>query len=213
MSHRVSFLIRRLLITAVVGVVAVPTLAVATDDPAAKTVGGPREQRYGRWLARGGAAEGKGHGERGGERAGKLSPEERQALRERVQQKIQTYLTVELSARAGLDEKKSLQLGAALKSQMQRRQALRERKQAEMKKLRELVEGAAGDAALRAQVKAVVDHADREEQLQALLEDTAKFLTPLEQAKVVVAWPEVMKEARRLIAAARRDRFDAADDE
>jgi hypothetical protein len=209
MSARTFALSRRVLFVAVVGALAVPTIAIAGDDAAGAGAG---QGRQGRRLARGDGREERG--ERG-ERGGRLSPEERTALRERVQQKIQNYLTVELASRAGLDEKKSLQLGAALKAQMERRQAAREKKRNEMKKLRELLEGKANDAALKNQIKAVVDQHDREEQLMALLDDTAKFLTPAEQAKVVVAWPEVMKDARRLIADARRDRgsFQADDDE
>jgi hypothetical protein len=153
---------------------------------------GVRGARHGR-LAEGR----KGRGE-------KLSEDERGALRERVQQKVQTWLTVELSQRAGLDEKKSLQLGAAIKSHLERRQQARQKKHDEMQKLRALIDGKGADAALKAQMKAVVDQHDREEQLTALLDDTARFLTPTEQAKVVIAFPEVMKDTRRMIRDARR---------
>jgi hypothetical protein len=201
MFRRVSALARHLLVVAVMGALAVPTLAVAGDDGVPGRQLGRQRQGAGQGQR---LAKGDGRKERG-ERAGRLSPEERAALRDRVQQKIQTYLTVELSSRAGLDEKKALQLGAAIKAQQERRQATREKKHAELQKLRDLVQQKAADAALKAQVKAVVDQSDREEQLQALLDDTAKFLTPLEQAKIVVAWPDVMKDARRLIAQARRE--------
>jgi len=130
----------------------------------------------------------------------------REELRARVQQKIQTYLTVELSSRAGLDEKKSLQLGAAIKSHLERRTQTRKKKHEEMQKLRALVDGKGADAALKAQIKAVVDEGDRAEQLQALLDETARFLTPTEQAKIVLAFPEVMKDTHRLIRDARRGR-------
>lgn len=209
MSLVTSSVARRLLLVAVVGVVGVTSLPAIAGDGATAVEDGS------------GRGRGDGHGRGGGRRHGNdgkkgdgdaMSDEERGALRERVQQKIQSYLTVELASRAGLNEEKTLQLGAAIKAQMQRRQATREKKRDEMKKLRELVEAKAADAALKAQVKSVVDQGDREEQLQALLDDTSKFLTPTEQAKVVLAWPEVMKETRRLIANARRDR-GAADDE
>jgi hypothetical protein len=213
LSHG-SSLARRLVLVAVVTVVgaaALPAFAGedATGASADDGTGRGRGDGHGHGRGRGGRRQGddarKGHGG--------MSDEQRGALRDRVQQKIQTYLTVELSSRAGLDEKKSLQLGAAIKAQMDRRQATREKKRDEMKKLRELVDGKAADAALKTQIKSVVDQSDREEQLQALLDDTAKFLTATEQAKVVLAWPEVMRETRRLIADARRDRGGAADDE
>jgi Spy/CpxP family protein refolding chaperone len=206
-----SSLARRLLLVAVVGATALPVVAGDGAAPSADD-GSGRGRGDGRGRGGGGRRHGEADGEKKG-RGGKMSDDERAALRERVQQKIQTYLTVELSSRAGLDDKKALQLGAAIKTQLQQRQAAREKKRAEMKKLRELVESKAADAALKAQVKAVVDQGDREEQLQSLLDETSKFLTPTEQAKVVVAWPEVMKETRRLIAKARRDRGGAGDDE
>ena len=198
-----SSLARRLILVAavaVVGATSLPAFAGKDDAAAADDDGTGRGKGDGQGRGRGGRRHG-GEGRKGGG----MSEEQRGALRERVQQKIQTYLTVELSSRAGLDEKKSLQLGTAIKAQMERRQATREKKHAELQKLRDLVQQKAADAALKAQVKAVVDQSDREEQLQALLDDTAKFLTPLEQAKIVVAWPDVMKDARRLIAQARRE--------
>ena len=210
MPSQGSSLVRRLVLVAVVAAVGATSLpAIAGDDAAATADDGTgRGKGDGHGRGRGGRRQG-GEGRKGGV----MSEEQRGALRERVQQKIQTYLTVELSSRAGLDDKKSLQLGAAIKAQMERRQATREKKRAELKKLRELVDGKAADAALKAQVRTVVEQADREEQLQALLDDTSKFLTPAEQARVVLAWPEVMRETRRLIAAARRDRGGADDDE
>lgn len=206
MPSPIRSLALRLALAAVVvvaGTTSTPAVAKDAADAASADDGGGGGRGDGQGRGRGGRRHGDEERRR---RGGALSDEQRGALRERVQQKIQTYLTVELSSRAGLDEKKSLQLGAAIKAQMQRRQAAREKKRAEMQKLRELLDSKAADAALRAQVKSVVDQSDREEQLQALLDETARFLTPTEQAKVVLAWPEVMRETRRLILQARRDR-------
>ena len=72
--------------------------------------------------------------------------------------------------------------------------------------LQALVDQKAGDAAISAQIKAVLDSNGREAQQQLLLADVAKFLTPTEQAKVVIALPEVMKDAMRLVRDARKDR-------
>lgn len=139
-------------------------------------------------------------GERGerGERGG-----EGGELRARVQQKIQTYLTVELSARAGLDEKKSLQLSGAIKAHMERKQHARAGKKAELQKLRALVDSKGADAAIKAQITAVADQSQREEQLQQLIEDTGKFLTPTEQARIIIALPDVMKDTMSMIREAR----------
>ncbi len=142
----------------------------------------------------------KGDG-KGGE--GKLGEGKRGELRERVRQKVQTYVTVELASRANLDEKKSLQLGSAIKAHMERKQQARQKKRGEMEKLRALVDSKGNDAALKAQMKTLVDAARDEDQVQLLLDDTAKFLTPTEQARVVLALPGVMKDTMKMVKEAR----------
>jgi len=139
-------------------------------------------------------------------RFSKLPPEQRAALRARVQEKIQTYLVVELSSKAGLDDKKSLQLGTALKAHLERNDAARDDKRQALEALQGLIDQKAPDAAISAQIKAVLAMNGREEQQQLLLADVAKFLTPTEQAKIVVALPGVMKDAMRLVRDARKDR-------
>jgi hypothetical protein len=198
---------RRLMkIVLVTGVLSLSSVALARPegrgtDPGA--AGSPRR--------RDGGAERRHRGEHG-ERTrgeGKLSDEERRALRQRVQDKIQAYLTRELSDRAGLDERKAAQLSEAIGAQLKRRHEAKERRHTAMEQLRQLVQTQASDAALRAQLGKLVDHNDREEQLHLLLEDLSTFLTPLEQAKIALAWPRVLKEARSLIVQARRERGNA----
>jgi len=160
-----------------------PVAAIAADLPQRT---GTREGRHARFS--------------------KLPPEQRAALRARVQEKIQTYLVVELSSKAGLDDKKSLQLGTAIKAHLERSEAARDDKRQALEALQGLIDQKAPDAALTAQIKAVLATTDREEHHQQLLADVAKFLTPTEQAKIVVALPEVMKDAMRLVRDARKDR-------
>lgn len=179
--------------------VVVPAVAVATDAAPAPSAGA---------VTPGG---GRQHGQKGdhkGERFSKLPPEQRAELRERVKGKIQTYLTVELSSRAGLDEKKTLQLGSAIKAHLERKEATRTTRREAFAKLRELVDGKAADAALKAQMKTVVDTHSKGEAMDSLLDETAKFLTPTEQAKVMVAFPDVMKDAMKLVREARGKRGD-----
>jgi hypothetical protein len=203
---------KKLALTLALALAAPTTLAAPDDAPAGDAGGRGRGKRLvERRTDKGDRGE---KGEGGG---GRLSEAERGALKERVQQKIQTYLTVELSARAGLDEKKALQLGQAIKAHLERKQTSRQKKREELEKLRGLVESKGADAALKAQVKAVVDQHEREEQMALLLDDTARFLTPLEQAKVVLAFPDVMKDTQRMIRDARggrggRDRDDGRDE-
>ncbi len=175
-------LLPRLFAVALAAAVIVPTVAIAGDTAA--DVGGKRGKR------------GKG--------MGKMDPAEREALRERVQSKIQSYLTVELSSRAGLDDKKSLQLGNVIKAHLEKREAARDSRHDAMKKLRELVDSKASDAALKAQMSAVANAAKAEDPLDDLMGELSKFLTTQEQAKVMVAFPEVMKDAMHLIRDARR---------
>jgi hypothetical protein len=73
-------------------------------------------------------------------------------------------------------------------------------------KLKELVDQKANDAALKAQMKTVLDSHGREQAMDDLAVELGKFLTPTEQAKVMVAFPEVMKDAMRLIREARGGR-------
>ena len=139
-------------------------------------------------------------------RLSKLPPEQREALRARVQEKIQTYLVVELTSKAGLDQKKSVQLSTAVKAHLERMETARDDKRQAIEALQGLIEQKAPDAALLAQIKVVGASGDREAQQQQLVTDVAKFLTPTEQAKLIVALPEVMKDAMRLVREARKDR-------
>lgn len=183
----------RVLALALAAALTIPVAAVANDVVGAQSpVGQPQAGKEGR-------------GKHGG-RMAKLPPEERAALRERVKQKIQTYLTVELSSRASLDEKKSLQLGAALKSHLDGREKARTTRHDAFKKLKELVDSKANDAALKAQMSAVLDTHHKEQAMDDLATSLGKFLTPTEQAKVIVAFPEVMKDAMHLIREARGGR-------
>lgn len=158
----------------------------------------PRQRRLAQKDGRG-AGGGAGR-EGGGDRAGR-----RAEIRERVQAKIQSYLTVELASRAGLDQSKSVQLGTAIKAQMERKQKAHQARKVQVEKLRDLLDSKSPDAAVKAQLKLVMD-AGQQGDRQALLDDTSRFLTATEQAKVMLALPEVMKDARRLVREARGER-------
>jgi len=192
----------RALALALAAAVVVPTVAIASDTA---TTTEPRKE--GRRFAEGGGFGARGQGERGerGERAAKRSPEERAQLRTRVQGKLQEYVATELAQRAGLDDKKKGQLADVIKARGERRKAAHESRKSAHDKLRQLVEQKAGDGQLKAQMKAVIDAGDDNER-GALLEETARFLTPLEQAKVMLALPDVMKEAQHLMKEARGKR-------
>ena len=187
----------RILALALAAALTIPAVAVANDvvasqhrPDAGQGPQGPQEK---------GGRHGKG-------RFAQMNPDERAALRDRVKQKIQTYLTVELSSSAGLDEKTSLQLGAVITGHLEKREAARTTRHAAFVKLKDLVDQKANDAALKAQMKTVLDSHGREQAMDDLAAELGKFLTPTEQAKVMVAFPEVMKDAMRLIREARGGR-------
>jgi hypothetical protein len=204
-------LIRTSLFVLAATVLAVPAVATGTgtgdafdvegddidgDDDGSDDSVGPRRGRLAqRGPGRGGAA-GVSDEERAAKRAG---------MRERVQQKIQSYLTVELATRAGLDEKKSVALGGALKAHMERRKAAHQAQKAELEKLKGLMNGG-NDAAIKGQLGVLAEKRQAGQNLKPLLDDTARFLTPTEQAKVLVALPEVMKDAKKLVREARAER-------
>jgi hypothetical protein len=127
----------RTLALALAAALAIPAVAVANDVVTTQNKAGPGA---GQGLQGQPGRQGKG-------RIAQMNPEERAALRDRVKQKIQTYLTVELSSRAGLDEKKSLQLGTAIKGHLEKREASRKTRHEAFVKLKELVDQKANDAA------------------------------------------------------------------
>lgn len=131
---------------------------------------------------------------------------ERGALREKIQQKVQTWLTVELSSRVGLDEKKSLRLSEAIKTHMAQRRTQREKLKAEADKLRTLVDSKAPDAQVRAQLDAVLGLAGRDEEVERFVKETGAFLSATEQAKLALAMPEVMRELKKMVREARGER-------
>ena len=135
-----------------------------------------------------------------------LKKGKRAEMRERVEQKIQTYLTVELSSRMALDEKKSLKLSEAIKAQMKRKQERREKLKGEMNKLRDLVDKKAPDGQVKSQLDVVTGLAGRDEDMHDFLNDTSKFLTVQEQARLAIAFPEIMKDVHQLVREARGKR-------
>lgn len=129
----------------------------------------------------------------------------RDEIRERVEQKIRTYITVELSSRLALDQKRALQVGEAVQRHMDRMHERRQKTRVEADKLRELVEKKAPDAQVKAQLDTVVGLAGKDDDLHAFLSDTGKFLNVTEQAKLTLSMPEIMRDVHRLVKEARRD--------
>lgn len=130
--------------------------------------------------------------------------ERREELRARVQEKIRTYLTTELSTRMGLDAAKSAKLADAVKAHMERKQGRGKKLHEEMQKLRGLVDAKAPDAQVKAQLDVVLGASSRDDDIQAFVADTSKFLTVQEQAKLALALPEILKDVHKMMREARQ---------
>lgn len=136
----------------------------------------------------------------------RLSKEERKALRQKVHGKIQKHLATELAERLALDETKSQRLADAIEKHGKARQTHGKNLREEMKKLKSLLADNASDAELRAQMQTLSEaRQQRKDGMQSLLRDTESFLSTKEQAKLVLAFPRVMKDTRRMMRKARHE--------
>jgi hypothetical protein len=175
-----------------------PTLSLATPTNAApqgSTVDDAEPTR------------GKGHGPRHGSHHAKLTPEERAAKKREVAQKIDTLLIVELSTRLKLTDEKTLKLKDVLQKSREAREARQALVAAEREKLRALVDKKASDSELKAQSAKLAGLVAAKPD-DGIFEQTAKFLTPHEQAELLLALPELRKEVRGLAREARGRRGD-----
>lgn len=129
----------------------------------------------------------------------RLSPEQRGRLESEVRRKLQTFVTAELAEELGLDEATAAKLSEAIRTHREAQQAARKALRDENDKLAALVRDGASDEALRAQTEKVLAAADALPGLDDLLRSTASFLTPTQQAKLVLAFPEVLRDVRGML--------------
>lgn len=141
------------------------------------------------------------HGKHG--RHKRLSPEERRRLEDEVQRKMHTYVTVELSSRLGLDDKTALQLADIIRAHREQQHAAHEKVRAESDALEKLLKEGANEAALKKQTAVVLAAAAARPHLEDLVRASAKILTTEQQAKLVLAFPDVMRDVRRMMRKAR----------
>jgi uncharacterized membrane-anchored protein YjiN (DUF445 family) len=132
-----------------------------------------------------------------------LSDERREQLRGEVQGKIQTFATVELASKLKLDQKRALELSDLIKAHLDRKEQTRLALRDEAKKLRELVDKNADDAALNAQMKRVLEAKLKNDDTQELFDATGKLLSVREHAQLVLEFPRVRAEIARMIREAR----------
>jgi hypothetical protein len=138
------------------------------------------------------------------ERRERLSPEHRQKMRAEVERKMQTFFTVELSTRLGLDDKAALKLSSAFKAHRERKEAGRKALHKEYEALKDLLEKKAGDKALRAQTQKVLAAAEKAHAPDdKLFHDARGFLSSEQHARFVLSLPEVQREMHRMMRHAR----------
>lgn len=136
----------------------------------------------------------------------RLSPAERERLESEVRRKIETFLTVELSSRLGLYDATALKLADAIRTHREQQHQAHVRMREESEKLSALLRDGASDDALRAQTAKVLAAAASRPEPHDLARETAKFLTAQQQAKLVLAFPEVMRDVRKMMREARGGR-------
>lgn len=137
----------------------------------------------------------------------RMSKAERKELRRKIHKKVHQRMTSELSKRLQLDEGKSAQLAEALKRHGDERRTHGKRLRKEMKKLKKLVAQDASEAEMRRQMENLAEARQaRKDGMQSLLQETESFLTTKEQATLMLAFPRVMKDTRRMMRMARRDK-------
>lgn len=137
----------------------------------------------------------------------RMSKEERKALRKKVREKIHMRLVADLAERLALDEKKSQQLAESIEKHGLARRQHGKRLREEMKKLKTMLAENASDIELRTQMSVLSEaRQQRKDGMQSLLRDTESFLSTREQAMLVLAFPRVMKDTRKMMRKARHDR-------
>ena len=129
----------------------------------------------------------------------------KEEIRARVAEKIQAFVTGELTSRLNLDAAKGAKLADAVKAHMGRKHERQKALKEAMGKLQQLVDSKAPDAQIKTQLDIVVGASSRDDDVQAFLADTSKFLSVQEQAKLALAMPDVLKDVHKMMREAKRE--------
>ena len=117
-------------------------------------------------------------------------PEQRRA-------KIQQVVETKLAPRLELDDRQAAQLVEVMERVATERRQARQLMRAEHKTLKKLVEAGASEEALIAQMQAVQAARESAHQTPRMLDDTARFLSVEQQAKLTLMRPKMMKHGKR----------------
>lgn len=125
---------------------------------------------------------------------GKASPEERAQRFEKKKQRVEEMVRDKLAPKLGTDEATTNRLVGIFQAQMEARKAAHQKMRAERKKLAQLVEEGAGAAALDTQLARMAELREGMPKRGALLDETARILTPQQQAVLVLEGPKRMRK-------------------
>lgn len=136
----------------------------------------------------------------------RLSPKERKKLQEKVRKRVDTFVTVELATELDLDQKTALLLLDAWRAH---RDAVTSDHQAAKKAaeaLSEALQSGASDAVIKKRTEALRAQFPKRNEADDLLERTRGFLSVRQQAKLLLAYPQIQREVRRMMRRARKHR-------
>jgi phage gp16-like protein len=133
--------------------------------------------------------------------------EERAAHHAKRQAKMEAVIKERLAPRLELDDDQTERLLETLRQVGDQRRAARQNVHAESKKLKALLDEGANDGQLSEQMARLRAAREAMPPKGALLDDTARFLTVEQQAKLTLMLPKMMKRARHKPRGERGHRF------
>lgn len=132
-----------------------------------------------------------------GKRGENLTPEQRQERFEKHQAKLAEKVRTKLAKRLQLDNATTEQLVRILQDGMTERRAAMQKVHTQRKALRELVKSGADDAALDTAIANLRRSMDAMPKKDAIFDDVARILTPIQQAKFMLASHKLLKPGHK----------------
>lgn len=124
------------------------------------------------------------------------SDEDRAAHFAKRQAKMEAAIKERLAPKLELDEGQTARLIETLKEVGAERRAAHQKVRAESKKLKALIDAGANDGQLSEQMARLQTAKENKPRRGALLDETARFLTVQQQAKLTLILPKMMKHAK-----------------
>ncbi len=136
----------------------------------------------------------------------RLTPQERQKLQEKVRKRVDTFVTVELATELELDQKTALQLLDAWRAHRDAVTADHQAAKKAAEALSDALKSNASDAVVKKRTEALRTQLPTRNEADDLLERARGFLTVRQQAKLLLAYPQIQREVRKMMRRARKHR-------